>query len=53
MAILIRSKEDVQCDDCLVTVTPEEMKKDVRRVYKTKDGQTLCEECYENLDLND
>jgi hypothetical protein len=46
--MIIRSKTEIQCDDCKDIITPEQMKSDKVRVYKTKIGACLCECCYDD-----
>jgi hypothetical protein len=46
---MILSKIDLYCDDCGDKVTAQEMREDKIRMHKTRDGQILCECCYEDF----
>lgn len=47
--ILISKDTTLKCSECGYTATPEEMKADTSRMYKTRDG-TLCECCYDDYE---
>lgn len=46
--MIIRSKTPLKCEDCGDVATPEDMRTDKVRMHKTRDGQILCECCYED-----
>jgi hypothetical protein len=46
---MIISKIDLYCDDCGDKVTAQEMREDTMRMHKTREGQILCECCYEDF----
>lgn len=49
LKLMILSKIDLYCDDCGDKITAQEMREDKIRMHKTRDGQILCECCYEDF----
>jgi hypothetical protein len=47
MGKIIISDDDIPCQECGHIATPLEIKTDKIRMHKTRDGEILCECCYE------